>query len=154
MPRRTVTKCSRRHAGDRPEETDELCLVWGHCFGVTAWERPLQSQAEFTRLWGRWGAEIARRWIAAYPGSRPLGCYLAGEIEPPAWRHENPVLRHPVSVGGVVVLDDRAWHCREMELDHLVELGLVDDDEYEAAIERLDAHEPTPRHRYVGLAQD
>jgi hypothetical protein len=137
MPRRTVTKCSRRHAGDRPTTTDELTAVWGHCFGISDWERPLQSQADFTRLWSRWGGEFARRWREASPGSRPVGCYLAGEIEPPAWRHENPLLRHPVRIGGEVVLHDRGWHGTEIELEHLVELGLVDAAEYEAAVERL-----------------
>lgn len=152
MPRRTVAKCSRRHAGEGLDQGDELCLVWGHCFGVADWERSLQSQAEFSWLWSRWGAELTRRWSQAYPGSRPIGCYLAGEIEPPAWRHENQALRHPVRVGGVVVLDDRAWHCQEIELDHLVELGLVDDAEYEAATERLDGPEPTTG-RYETLAR-
>lgn len=155
MPRRTVQKCSRRHAaGDRLDQTDELCLVWGHCFGIRDWERPLQSRAEFTRLWSRWGAEISRRWSSVYPGSRAAGCYLAGEIRPPAWQDDNPVFRRPVKLGGVVVIPDRCWHCREIELNHLVELGLVDDAEYEAAVERLDGPEPTTGRRYVGLAQD
>jgi hypothetical protein len=152
MPRRTVAKCSRLSSGDRPDETDELCLAVGHAFGVADWEKPLQSRAEFMRLWSRWGAEITRRWSRAYPGSRPVGCYLAGEIEPPDWRHANPNLRHPVRVGGVVALDDRAWHCREVELDHLVGLGLVDADEHEAAVERLAGPEPVSVHRYERLA--
>jgi hypothetical protein len=152
MPRRAVTKCSRRHAGERPGQTEELCLVWGHCFGVADWERPLESRAEFSRLWGRWGAEITRRWSKAYPGSRPVGSYLAGEIEPPAWRHELPALRHPVRIGEELAIEDRAWHCREIELDHLVGLGIVDDDEYEAALERLAGSEPTAGRRYEALA--
>lgn len=154
MPRRTVTKCSRRHAGERPGQTEELCLVWGHCFGVADWERPLASRAEFSRLWSRWGDELTRRWSQAYPGSRPLGLYLVGRIEPPAWRHEWPALRHSVVLGGEIVIEDRTWHGREPELDHLVELGLVDDEEHEAALERLASPEPTTGRRYQALAED
>lgn len=154
MPRRTVTKCSRRHAGERLSVTDETCLTIGHCFGVSDWERPLQSRADLVKLWARWGDELSARWAEAYPGSRPLTAYLVGRIQPPAWRHENPAIRHPVVVEGEVVLDDRAWHCREVELDHLVELGLVDDAEYEAAVERLDGPEPTAGYRYRALSRD
>jgi hypothetical protein len=137
MPRRTVTKCSRRNGGDRLDTTDELVLVWGHAFGVADWERPLQSRADFMRLWSRWGAELTRRWIEFCPGSRPLGCYLAQEIEPPTWRHELKPLRHPVRIGGVVVIEDRAWQGREPELDHLAELGIVAGDELKLAAARL-----------------
>lgn len=153
MPRRTVTKCRRRHAGDRLDKTDEVCLVWGHCFGVREWERPLQSRANLARLWSRWGAEITRRWVEAFPGSRPAACYLLGLIGPPAWKHEFPACRHPVVIEGEVVIEDMGWHCREIELDHLVDLGLVDDDEYRAAVERLDGPDPTTRH-YDSLARD
>jgi len=154
MPRRTVQKCTRHYAGETISTTDELVLVWGHCFGVRAWEEPLQSKAGFARLWSRWGVEITRRWIAAYPGSRPLGLYLVGRIEPPAWRHEWPALRHPVAIEGTVVIEDRAWQGREEELEHLVDLGLVDADEHEAALERLAGPEPTTGRRYEALARD
>lgn len=154
MPRRTVQKCSRRYAGERPDQADELCLVWGHCFGVADWEQPLKSTADFSRLWSRWRAELLTRWVAAYPGSRPLGCYLAGEIQPPAWRHEIPALRHPVRIGGEVVIEDRAWHGQAVELDHLVEIGVVTGDEYEAAVERIAGGQPTAVHRYEALARD
>ena len=154
MPRRTVTKCTRRHAGETISQTDELVLLWGHVFGVAEWEEPLRSRAEFSRLWTRWGEELTRRWTEAYPGSRPLGLYLVGRIEPPAWRHEWPALRHPVRIGGEVVIEDRAWHGREAELEHLVDLGLVDADEHEAALERLAGPEPTTGRRYEALACD
>jgi len=154
MPRRTVQRCTRRHGGETISTTDELCLVWGHVFGVADWEQPLQSRSAFSRLWSRWGRELTRRWTEAYPGSRPLGCYLAGEIQAPAWRHEAEALRHPVRIGGEVVIEDRAWHGREAELDHLVDLGLVDDDEHEAALERLAGPEPTTGRRYEALARD
>jgi hypothetical protein len=145
MPRRTTARCSRRHAAGRPDRADELCLVWGHCFGVAGWERPLQSQAELSRLWTLWGAEITRRWVEAFPGSRPAAAYLVGQIEPPAWRHELPALRHPVQIGTEVVIEDIAWHCREIEFSHLNELGLVADEEHAAALARLAGPQPTTR---------
>ena len=149
MPRRTVQKCGRRGvAGGGLDITDEVCLTQGHAWGVAAWEWPLRSRADFARLWSRWGDEITRRWIEAYPGSRPAGCYLAGDIQPPAWKHELQPLRSPVRLGREVVIEDRAWQRREAELDHLVELGIVDDDEYQAAIERLDGPDPTCGRRY------
>lgn len=154
MPRRAVQKCTRRHVGDTIDTTDELCLIWGHCFQVADWERPLESRAEFSRLWGRWGDEITRRWIAAYPGSRPAGLYVLGLIQPPDWRHECPACRHPISLEGEVVVEDRAWHGRDPELEHLYEIGLVDADEYEAAVERLDGPEPTSGQRYEKLARE
>jgi hypothetical protein len=155
MPRRTVQKCGRRGAaGDRLDLTDELCLVWGHAFGVHDWERPLASQADFSRLWSRWGDEITRRWIEAYPGSRPAGCYLAGQIQPPTWKHELQPLRWPVKLGREVVIEDRTWQGHEVELDHLVELGIVDDEEYQAAVERLDGPDPTTGRRYRHVSSD
>jgi hypothetical protein len=154
MPRRTATRCTRRYAGDTIGTVEELCLLWGHCFGIRDWEEALQSRPDFSRLWSRWGAELVTRWVAAYPGSRPLGCYVAREILPPAWRHEIPALRHPVRIGGEVVIEDRAWHGHEVELDHLVEIGVVTGDEYEAAVERLAGGQPTDVHRYEALARD
>jgi hypothetical protein len=154
MPRRTVQKCTRRHAGETIDLPDELCLMFGHAFGITEWEKPLQSRADFSRLWSRCGDEITKRWIEAYPGSRPAGCYLAGQIQPPDWKHELPPLRSPVKLGREVVIEDRAWQRREIELDHLVELGIVDDDEYQAAIERLDGPDPTCGRRYRHVSND
>ncbi len=154
MPRRTAQKCSRRHAGQRLDATDELVLVWGHAFGVADWERPLQSQGDFMRLWGRWGAKLTSRWIELCPGSRPIGCYLAHEIEPPAWRHELKPLRHPVRIGGVVVIEDRAWQGREPELDHLAELGIVAGDELELAAARLASPTAGCHERYRLLSDE
>jgi hypothetical protein len=154
MPRRVAPKCGRRHAGGRLSVTDELCLTDGHAFGVLAWEEVLRSPAAYRRLWSRWGEEITRRWITAFPGSRPMGCYLAGEIEPPAWRHELPPLRHPVKIAGEVVIADRAWHKGEVELDHLDDLGLIDDEEWRLATERLARSDARFASNYQCLADD
>lgn len=150
MPRRTVTRCARRHGVDRLDQLDELVLTVGHAFGVRSWERALDSADTLAALWRRWGPEIGPRWREALPGSRPLACYLVGEIEPPAWAHELPALRHPVRVGGIVVLADRGWHKRLEELDHLAAIGEVDDDEHDQALERLSR--PTDHSAYQAIA--
>jgi len=154
MPRRAAPKCGRRYAGERLDCTAELCLTTGDAFGVRDWEIALQSPAEFRRLWRAWGREIVSRWITAFPGSRPLGCYLVGEIVPPAWRHEYPALRHPVRIAGEVVIADRGWHCGEVELDHLDDLGLIDDEERRLAIERLAGSDARLYRRYRCLSDD
>lgn len=154
MPRRTVQKCSRRYGGERLDATAEFCLTQGHAFGVRDWEEPLQSQTAFRRLWDRWGDEIADRWIEAFPGSRPLGLYLVGKIELPAWQSEYPALRHPVVIGGEIVIEDRSWHCGEIELDHLDALGLVSASERRLAVDRLSRQDASYFGRYRCLADD
>lgn len=150
MPRRPGPRCARRHGVDRLDQLDELVLTQGHAFGVAAWEVALDSAGTLAALWRRWGPEIGPQWRDAFPGSRPMGEYLVGDIEPPSWVHELPALRHPVRVGGIVVLADRAWHTRLEELDHLVAIGEVDDDEHDEALERLSR--PTDHSAYRGLA--
>ena len=154
MPRRSVQKCTRRFNGETIATSDELCLVWGHCFGVDDWEELLRSRAEFARLWTRWRTDLLDRWIEAFPGSRPAACYVIGEIPPPPWRHEIPALRHPVRIGGETVIEDRAGLCRAAELDHLVELGVVDAAEEAEAIARLAGPRPNDHARYRALAVD
>jgi hypothetical protein len=151
VPRRTVTKCTRRAAAELAQ-TDELCIARGHCFGVSGWERPLASRAEFVRLWRRWGDEITERWIDAYPGSRPLAAYVLGEIPAPAWTHELPALREPVTLERVVVIEDRGWHRQEIEVDHLADLGVIDDDEHDRAILRLESPDAACHRRYRPIA--
>jgi len=153
--RRVVSRCARRGAPDRIEQVDELVLTVGHAFGVATWEEPLNTHAALLRLWNRWRDEITPRWIEAYPGSRPMAGYLVGEIEPPAWRHELPALRHPIRIGDRgVVIADRAWHMREEELAHLVDIGVVDADERDLAIERLESAQPADSNRYRALFDD
>lgn len=148
MPRRTVNRCARRADGQAIDETTELLLTHGHCFGVAAWEQPLQARSELARLWNRWGDLLTARWIQAYPGSRPMALYLLGELPAPTWRHELPALRHPVRVGGELAIADRAWHGRRVELEHLDELGILADDERELAITRVDGPDPRAPRLY------
>ena len=150
MPRRTAVKCGRR--GCRREELDpliELALCYGDAFGP--WD--LRARDDFARPWAAWGDEITARWIAAFPGSRPMAAYVLGDLEPWAWEHELPALRHPLPpIAGVEVVIDRGGHRREQEVDHLRRLGLLDRRELAAALERLAAPDPTYHGRYSPVA--
>lgn len=145
MPRRTVTKCGRRRGVDRIDTLDEIVLCEGHAWGVRSWETALDSMDTLAALWRRWGEQLTARWREAYPGSRPMGAYLTGQIAPPDHAHERPALRLPVRVAGEIVIADRRWHEREEELEHLAALGIVGDREYDLALTRLDA--PAMAHR-------
>lgn len=149
MPRRTVTRCARRGvAADELDQLVEHNLVHGDCFDVF----DLDCRADFARPWAVWRDEITRRWSAAYPGSRPMAAYLLGEIEPPAWVHELPALRRPMRpIRGISIeLPDTGWHRLAPELVHLAAIGIVGDDEYGLAVERLDSGCPlAPRYQAI-----
>jgi hypothetical protein len=153
MPRRPGPKCSRRSAGrDHIDQTVELNLVWGDCFGH--WD--IRTRAEFVRHWLRWGEAITRRWVAAYPGSRPMAAYIVGEIAPPAWVSPPPCRPTPLRLidGCTVVIPDITFHRGEPELEHLDRLGLIEDDEHELALERLAQPDARDHGRYRGLYWD
>jgi hypothetical protein len=152
MPRRTTTRCRRRGARGNLDVTTECCLVWGHCFDVQEWE--IRTAADYATHWRVWGDEITRRWIAGVPGSRPFAMYVLGTIPPPAWQHDNPMLRHPLRpiTGCGIAIPDRSWHAREIELEHLDAIGLIDDDEREAALARL--ADRTYRDEYRWIAHE
>lgn len=152
MPRRVVTRCTRRGAADTIGQLDELLLRSGHAFGVATWEAAMQSRADYLRLWRRWADEITDRWIDAYPGSRPMAMYVLGELPAPAWRHELPALRQPVVLAGRVVIEDRGWHGQDIEVEHLASIGQLDDDEHDRAVERLESDDPLGHRRYRPLA--
>jgi hypothetical protein len=149
MPRRVVTKCRRVGDIETIDQTVEMNLAWGHAFGP--WD--IHTRAEFARGWRRWGDEITRRWIGAFPGSRPMAVYLLGLVVPPDHVHELPGLRRPMRpIDGVEnPIADTSWHKLHPEFDHLVALGLVDRKERTAAIERLDSAWPTDPRRYRSL---
>ena len=150
MPPRAAPKCSRRSCRrEHLEQTVELCLVWGHCFGFA----DLRTRAEFARPWSTFGPEIIRRWTAAYPGSRPMAAYVLGEIEPWSWTHRLPGLRHPLPlIRDVDVVVDLGGHMGPEEFDHLDDLGLLSARERAAAIERLASSDARSHRRYSELA--
>jgi hypothetical protein len=154
VPTRRFSQCERRGGRDTIRLTVECDLTWGHVFGVTDWE--LKTIHEIADQWRRWGDEITRRWIAAYPGSRPMAHYLLGLIPPCRWQHELPALRHPLRriEGCSVEIADVGWHNSPRELDHLVELDVVDQAERRAAVERWQGRNPTGPSRYRPLAED
>ena len=151
MPARNAPRCPRRGTlDDHLDELVEMNLTTGDCFGH--WD--LRTLAEFARPWAVWGDAITRRWIAAFPGSRPMACYILGEITPPTWRHELPGLRHPLRriEGCTVEIADTGWHKTEHELDHLDALGLIDRHERRAAMKRLADRDGHYHARYEQLA--
>lgn len=155
MPRRNVTRCPRRGSSATIDYIEEVVLTHGHAWGVAAWEELLRSRHAFARAWGRWRDELTARWIAAYPGSRPMAAYVTGEIPAPDLAHELPALRHPVILEGTVVIADRGhWHRQVAELEYLDGLGLLDDGEYALAVERLDGPDPVGTHRYRSVADE
>lgn len=153
MPRRFVNKCPVRGAtADQLEAVAEMNLTDGECFGCFDFDTHL----EFSRPWSIWREEITRRWIAGFPGSRPMAAYILGEIEPPTWLNKWPILRRPLRpIRGVDVrIADCGWHKTVHELEHLDRLGLVDNEEWNAAVDRLDRRDWRDYTRYVQIAGD
>ncbi len=134
--------------------TVEFDLCHGHAFGVRDWE--LRNLADVATHWKHWGEQIAARWIAAYPGSRPLAMYVLGLVPPCPWQHEWPACRHPLRpiAGCSVVIPDTGWHNTLYEIDHLVEIGVVNQAERRAAVERWHGPDPRAPSRYRSLAGD
>jgi hypothetical protein len=153
MPRKILSKCARRgSAGDTLDYLVESNLTCGSCFGH--WD--LRSRVEFARPWAVFGAEITRRWRAAFPGSRPMAAYVLGQIEPATWKNEWPALRRPLrSIEGCTVeIADMGWHKTEAELRHLDDLGLIDRKERRDAERRLAEPGWSYYDRYVQIATE
>ena len=137
MPRRTAPKCSlRTRATGRISMLEEMSLVWGTTIIP---DLEFTTRDQFAKPWAIWGEEVTRRWIDAMPGSRPMAAYILGEIPPATWENEWPAIRHPLRpIAGVdVVIADTAWHTTWNELEHLDDLGLIDDQERDRAHKRL-----------------
>jgi len=149
MPRRVAPRCARRNTpADQLDQAVELNLIWGECFGP--WD--LRSRADFARPWAVWGEEITRRWIEGFPGSRPMAAYLLGEIAAPVWKPGPPLHWRPLRrIEGIDVVMPGNWHKQLAELEHLDGLGLIDDDEWDRAIERLDSSNATDHQRYHAI---
>lgn len=152
MPRRTVQRCIRRSvAAGQLDQTIEMNLLHGECFGCF----DLDHRIDFVRPWATWRDELTARWIEAFPGSRPMAAYLLGEIAPPVWQHKLPALRRPLrAITGIdVSMADVGWHRWTPELEHLVEIGVVDDDEHDRALVRLASPDPIDHRRYRTIAR-
>lgn len=97
----------------------------------------LRWREDWVEVWGRWREVILPKVIAYRPGTRPFAAYAAGEIA-----EREVVVPPPLSVDWFrVYVPSRdgsgAWHCRypapyqRPEVEHLRDLGIVDDDEYD-----------------------
>lgn len=151
MPSRKAPRCGRtRSLPDRIDELVEMNLTYGDAFGLD----DLRRLADFKTPWARWRAEITARWVEAFPGSRPLAAYITGEITPPGWQHKLPALRRPFRAiqGSTVAMPDTGWHQGRAEFEHLDELGLVDAEENNRAVQRLAGDDATYHGRYRPLA--
>jgi hypothetical protein len=153
MPRKILTKCSRRGSTDDTlSMTVESNLTTGHCFDH--WD--IRTIGEFRRPWATWGEEILRRWRAAFPGSRPMACYILGEIPPATWTNDWPALRRslrPIE-GCSVQIADTGWHKSVHELEHLDALGMIDRKEWRAAERRLDERDWSYHARYQRISRE
>jgi hypothetical protein len=132
MPRRTAPRCPIRGSADETlDQLVEMNLVGGDAFGH--WD--LKTRVEFARPWAVFGAEITRRWRAAFPGSRPMACYILAEIEPATWKNEWPALRRPLRAieGCTVEIADCGWHKTDAER-RLAEPGWSYYDRYESIV--------------------
>jgi hypothetical protein len=151
MPSRKAPRCGRtRGLPDQIDELVEMNLTYGDAFGLD----DLRRLVDFTAPWARWKVEITARWAEAFPGSRPLAAYITGDIAPPSWQHELPALRRPFRAieGGTVAMPDIGWHMTQAELDHLDHLRLIDADEHDRALARLEGEDATYHGRYRPLA--
>jgi hypothetical protein len=71
MPRRTVTRCSRRDvAGEQLHPNVEEQLLTGEGF----WESPLETDEDFAEAWAKWGEYIVARMRDNYPGRKIYAC--------------------------------------------------------------------------------
>lgn len=154
MGRRPLNRCRRRGPREAIPQTVEVDLTLGHCFSVGGWE--MMTIRDIAAAWRTWGDEITTRWMAAYPGSRPFAMYTLGLIPPCQWQHANPAVRHPLRriAGCVVAIPDASWHNTPREAEHLAEIGVVDADEYAAAVARFAGCDPTAPSAYQALADD
>jgi hypothetical protein len=84
-----------------------------------------------------------------------MAAYLLGEIAAPVWKPGPPLHWQPTrSIEGIEVVMPRNWQRHYPELVHLDQLGLIDDDEWDRAIERLDSSNPTDHQRYRSIYDD
>lgn len=113
----------------------ELILALGLDFSLIP--GPLKK-ANFRTTWKHWGSAITERYIAALPGSRPLGAYLYDGLPLPKLKKPSP----PRSTAWLHFADcpsiDFAFTRTEIELEHLIECGEVKPAEEAAAWLRLE----------------
>ena len=118
------------------EGTDVLCseieetLLRGHGLLGTALE--LRTLDDWKLWWSKWRATIMPKALEHRPGTRPVACYITGEIpmrpvlrEPPL-SHGFLKLYVPARDGTGVWLHDYPEPFMQAEVDYLFDLGIVD----------------------------
>lgn len=146
MPRRQPRKCEPKVGGPSLDRSTELCLTYGHSFGVGELEDP----RDWAIAWQRFGGAILRNYIKAFPGSRPAALYLLGEL-PSFGCHPKKILRHLVRIGDRSM--DTSLHRRREELELLTERGIVSLDEARAGEARLATTHPERCEGWAPLSE-
>ncbi len=121
----------------------------GEALGVA----DMKTRRDFAVAWQQYGGDVLRAWVKAFPGSRPLGGYIAGRF--PWWPGENPH-KALVRKGSLPVVPDyvdlslhRGWE----EFETLLEAGVIDKSEARAAEQRLSDPAGASLSRYQYLAK-
>jgi hypothetical protein len=130
----------------------EMVLLDGEGWGDSTIR--LRWREEWVDVWQRWREAILPKVIAHRPGTRPFAAYVAGEIP-----EREVLVEPPLSVNWfrlyVPARDGSgSWHYRypcpyqRPEVEHLRELGIVDDDEYRRHREWLRTRSTASGSRY------
>jgi hypothetical protein len=151
MPRRQTRRCESIGGADI-ELPQEHCCVWGHAWGFS----DLLDIVDFEAAWRRWGAEIESRYRAAFPGSRPAAVYYLGLVPAPTWMAQNPPSRFmsPIIRGCRCERFDLNVLTKEHEFRHLLDLGVLDDQEVAAARKRFKSDDATEYSRYQSIYRE
>ena len=135
MPR-AVARIRKRWS----EGTDVLCseveetLLRGR--GVLGVAIELRTVEDWQRCWEKWRSTIMPKALEHFPGSRPVACYVTGEIpmrpvvvDPPL---SHNWFRHylPSRNGTGLWLCDYPEPYMQAEVNYLTDLGIVDDEEF------------------------
>jgi len=108
----------------------ERSLLNGYgCIG-TAIE--LRTLDDWKRHWARWRDTIMPKALEHCPGTRPLACYVTGEIPTRPVLRQPPLTHHYFKVYVPGVNGAGEWHCyypepfMQCETEYLSDLGIVD----------------------------
>jgi hypothetical protein len=130
MPRR-LPRITRRLAPIELCSATEFTLThWWIIPGI----HPRDTNA-WRQLWRQHRATILARWIECCPGTRPLACYATGEIPlPPLVGKPSEFSRVDILPDGTLLQENRFYD----EPEHLAELGIVDDEEWNRYVDQVD----------------
>jgi hypothetical protein len=125
----------------------ELDLVAGDAFGVF----DIGSREEYVEAWRLHRDAILPAWIASFPGSRPVAAYIDGELPPWKWRHRRHISRRMLR-DDLGVQMDLNGHRTDVELQHLADIGVLDEAEIALAEARLSKPDNDLLSRYQRVA--